>query len=314
MDNRKYRSCVRVLVIDDNKILLATNTAKDSGITYFEFPGGGIEEGETVEEAAVKECLEEVGILVNNIRDLGIEQTYEIKYIKPERAKLYRGAHDTYVTADFSRIDESKFNIETDGMKWEWKTIDEAMHCFKTGPDSQFVSTSVKALERLKERLNDKRGYRKCVRVVIVKGKEILLGKKYITGRFVGYEFPGGGVDYGDDVNSTVTKECLEEVGIQVKNPKPLGIERQYDIDYQNPERAKLFRGGIDIWMIANFVRKNEAKHDSEDDALPYTWETIGKAREKIKNSPANRFNQARLEALDAVEIFLKTRKNLQSW
>ena len=314
MDNRTYRSCVRVLVVNNNKVLLATKTARDSGITYFEFPGGGIEEGETVQEAAVKECLEEVGVMVNNVRDLGVEQTYEINYIKPERAKLYRGAHDTYVIADFHRKDGSKFDLEDDGMKWQWKTIDEAIRCFKTGPDSQFTPTSIEALERLKERLNDKRGYRKCVRVVIVKGKEILLGKKYIEGKFIGYEFPGGGIDDGDDILSTVIKECLEEVGIQVKNPKALGIERQYDIDYPNPERAKLFRGGMDIWMTADYVRKDDAKHDSEGDALPYTWETIAKAREKIQKGPANRFNPARLEALDAIEELIKTRKNLQSW
>jgi hypothetical protein len=137
--------------------------------------------------------LEEVGVLVNNIKDIGVEQTYDINYLKPERAKLYKGAHDVYVTADYVRKDGSKFDLEDDGMKWEWKSIDTAIRDFKNGPDSMFTPTSIEALERLKERLNDKRGYRQCVRVIIVNGKEILLGKKYIDGKFVCYEFPGGG-------------------------------------------------------------------------------------------------------------------------
>ena len=313
MDNRTYRSCVRVLVVDNGKVLIATKKAKDTGITYFEFPGGGIEEGETIEEAAIKECLEEVGVLVNNIKDIGVEQTYDINYLKPERAKLYKGAHDIYVTADYVRKDGSKFDLEDDGMKWEWKSIDTAIRDFKNGPDSMFTPTSIEALERLKERLNDKRGYRQCVRVIIVNGKEILLGKKYIDGKFVCYEFPGGGLE-GDDVNTAVVKECLEEVGIQVKNVKALGVEYQYDIDYPNPERAKKYRGGKDIWMTAEFSRKDDKFHDSEGDALPYTWETIDSARKKIEKGPESRFNPARFEALDKLEDILKHKKTIKGW
>lgn len=313
MDNRTYRSCVRVLVVNDGKVLIATKTAKDNGVTYFEFPGGGIEEGETIEEAAIKECLEEVGVLINNVCDIGVEQTYDINYLKPERAKMYKGAHDVYVSADYIRKDGSKFDLEDDGMKWEWKTIDTAIHDFKNGPDSMFTPTSIEALEKLKARLKDKRGYRQCIRVIIVNGKEILLGKKYVKGEFVGYEFPGGGLE-GDDINTAVVKECLEEVGIQVKNPKALGVEYQYDIDYPKPERAKLYRGGRDIWMTAEFVRKNTELHDSEGDALPYSWETIEKAREKIHKGPKSRYNAARLEALDRLEDFLKHKKSIKGW
>lgn len=44
----------------------------------------------------------------------------------------------------------------------------------------------------------DKRWYRKCVRVAITKGDKVLLGKKIINNKFVGYEFPGGGVEGND--------------------------------------------------------------------------------------------------------------------
>ena len=198
-------------------------------------------------------------------------------------------------------------------MKWKWKSIDTAIRDFKNGPDSMFTPTSIEALERLKDRLNDKRGYRKCIRVIIVNGKEILLGKKYIDGKFIGFEFPGGGLD-GDDINTAVIKECMEEVGIQVKNPKALGVEFQYDMEYPKPERAKLYRGGRDIWMTAEFVRKNDELHGSEGDALPYTWETVESVRKKIDKGPESRFNPARLEALDKLEELLKHKKSIKGW
>lgn len=52
------------------------------------FPGGGVEEGETHEEALVRECMEEIGCAVNIERSLGVAvqlrnkgpKRYEIEY------------------------------------------------------------------------------------------------------------------------------------------------------------------------------------------------------------------------------------------
>lgn len=160
----------------------------------------------------------------------------------------------------------------------------------------------------------DNRTYRKCVRVIIVNSDTILLCRKYIDGKFSSYIFPGGGFDNGDDLTNTAIKECLEEVGILIKNVKPLGLEITHEFEFDKPERAKLYKGSTDIWVTAEYVRKDDAKHDSEGDAVPYSWETMKTAREKINSVSDKEYIPDKLEALDKLEESIKDKKKLNAW
>lgn len=55
------------IVIKDEKVLLVSSKYKDE--EFYLFPGGGMEFGETIEEAAVRETFEETGVKVK-IKDL----------------------------------------------------------------------------------------------------------------------------------------------------------------------------------------------------------------------------------------------------
>lgn len=77
MDKKDYisggsafvRPSARAIIIQDGKIAMVYSKKYH----YFKFPGGGIEAGESMEEALMREVLEETGLCVieNSIREYG---------------------------------------------------------------------------------------------------------------------------------------------------------------------------------------------------------------------------------------------------
>ena len=68
---------VRGILINNKKIILVKRI-KDSG-TYFCFPGGGVEKGESLEEALIREMKEELGVEVK-VKEL----VMELPLVRPE--------------------------------------------------------------------------------------------------------------------------------------------------------------------------------------------------------------------------------------
>ena len=64
------RPSVRSLIIRGGKIAMVHSLKYD----YYKFPGGGIEEGETLSNALIRETLEESGLVVipESIREYGV--------------------------------------------------------------------------------------------------------------------------------------------------------------------------------------------------------------------------------------------------
>lgn len=67
-DARLTKTAFIIPVFDNGDILLAFNPADNRGV---EIAGGHVEEGETLEQAAVRECLEEVGCHVVDLTPIG---------------------------------------------------------------------------------------------------------------------------------------------------------------------------------------------------------------------------------------------------
>jgi len=56
------RTRAGIVLIEDDKVALIERHR--AGLDYFVFPGGGVDEGETPEQAAVREAMEELGVEV----------------------------------------------------------------------------------------------------------------------------------------------------------------------------------------------------------------------------------------------------------
>jgi len=65
----KQHQSVRVVLLDDENLVAVLYIGK---VKFYTLPGGGIEEGETPEEAAIREMLEETGCESEIIHRLGI--------------------------------------------------------------------------------------------------------------------------------------------------------------------------------------------------------------------------------------------------
>ncbi len=91
----KVRIRVTGLCIIDDKILLLKHKISDLRSIWWAAPGGGVEFGETLEKALKREFLEEVGLEIELVKFLfineyidnplhAIELFYEVKYISGE--------------------------------------------------------------------------------------------------------------------------------------------------------------------------------------------------------------------------------------
>jgi 8-oxo-dGTP pyrophosphatase MutT (NUDIX family) len=141
-----YRRRVEVAIFKDGKVLLTKNKDKESGATWYGFPGGGTD-GDTDADAARKECLEEVGIELSNLAATDILHTQEGIGSKDGRDKKYRGSRTKMFTAEYKG--KNTDILEEDARRYIWVTVDEAK---KLLLDNKVNSRyRVKALEAKKD-------------------------------------------------------------------------------------------------------------------------------------------------------------------
>ncbi len=69
-EKRRIIDVVGAVIRDGDRILLAQRPEGKSQAGLWEFPGGKIEPGETPEEALIRECREELAILIEEPREL----------------------------------------------------------------------------------------------------------------------------------------------------------------------------------------------------------------------------------------------------
>ncbi|MBQ4263732.1 MAG: NUDIX hydrolase [Bacilli bacterium] len=121
--NKKIRKAVRTFLIKDNNVV-ATKYKTVKNLDYYDIPGGKIEEGETSQEASIREVKEETGIQV-------ISQKYKGNVIIECPNMIFD--FDVYIVKEYDGI-PSEFD-ENDSM---WINIDELLK-----KDKKFASIEI---------------------------------------------------------------------------------------------------------------------------------------------------------------------------
>lgn len=149
--DKPLRLSVRTIIVNDDKVILAKHLCKHTGnLKAYDLPGGGVDPEETLEDAVIKECLEEVGIRVKNVTPLGLV----VENIGPMYNQTlnmhFAGNINHYFKADLDCYDSTLFNIEGDGMAYIEVSLDEAIDLITNGPEDRYNEARLQALEKLK--------------------------------------------------------------------------------------------------------------------------------------------------------------------
>ncbi|MEU1088920.1 NUDIX hydrolase [Streptomyces sp. NPDC005892] len=99
------------IIVDGGKVLMIRRQVRE-GKLLWAFPGGGIEAGETPEQAAVRETSEEVDLEVEAVRVLG------------DRVHPNTGVHMTYVACELISGDAAVGDAE-EIAEVAWVALDE---------------------------------------------------------------------------------------------------------------------------------------------------------------------------------------------
>ena len=107
---------------------------------YYETPGGGIDEGETPEEACKRECREEIGCEIEIIK--------EIAYVEDAYNLIGRKNQNHYFLARELDLGARHFESEGDQYIQEtlWVDVEDAVRLYEEMPDEK-VSLLVKQRE-----------------------------------------------------------------------------------------------------------------------------------------------------------------------
>ena len=136
IDKEGYRPNVGIVILnDDNKVLWAKRVAEDA----WQFPQGGINEGESPEVAMYRELMEEVGLSSDHVKIIGKTKNwlrYDVptQWMRSDSNTHFRGQKQLWFLLKFIGKDSDIFltnseSPEFDSWRWDdfWSPLDQVI-------------------------------------------------------------------------------------------------------------------------------------------------------------------------------------------
>lgn len=119
------RNATKAIIMRDGKVLL--NKCKGyRGELYYDLPGGGQQQYETMEEAVCRECLEETGYLVRVVRFAALaEEIYDDAVIRHEYPDYSHRVHHIFIVELVDGILHKPTEIDFQQEECLWVDITE---------------------------------------------------------------------------------------------------------------------------------------------------------------------------------------------
>ena len=129
------RKAARAVIIDkDNQVPLLFA----SKYNYHKLPGGGIENNETALEALRREVLEEAGVCIKSIKDIGVIIEYRDKIKLLQISYCYFARIDKFIKKpSFTKKELS------DGFELKWMDFDKAINTIKKDKPSNYTGVFI---------------------------------------------------------------------------------------------------------------------------------------------------------------------------
>lgn len=248
------RPSVRAIIMRDGKLALVHNGKFD----YYMFPGGGIEAGETHEEALIREVKEESGLVVipESIKEYG--SALRLSKSSHFENTIFEQENYYYRCEVQEELDETEFDIHEIEEQYSlvYLTPEEAVRRNRSNDHGDenggvWIERETRMMELLinEGSMNrlftlDAKNYdpawphfvRPSVRGIIVRDGKLALVH---NGKFDYYRFPGGGIEEGETKEEALIREVKEESGLVVI---PESIK-----EYGSVLRISKIRGGENI-------------------------------------------------------------------
>lgn len=127
IDSKGFRENIGIIIINDQRRLF---WARRCGMNAWQFPQGGVHEGETVEDTLFRELEEEVGLSADDVKIVTCTQDwlyYRLpeKFMRKNSKPLCVGQKQKYFLLQLTS-DEQKINLAASDSpefdKWRWVT------------------------------------------------------------------------------------------------------------------------------------------------------------------------------------------------